>query len=140
MKMNMKNKMILGGVLLVVFVGLQLNGATGNTVHIILNVLFFTLVVLHLVVNRTVIKNIFKNISKFNKGRLVIYVLLLVAFIGALCSGLVLSELFFGQLNDADATTGHFRHGLATRVMIVMVAAHLISNNKKIKNFFGKRP
>ncbi|MCL1890547.1 MAG: hypothetical protein FWG00_00715 [Coriobacteriia bacterium] len=113
MKMSMKSKMILGCCMAALFLLLQLSRATGITVHLVVNILFFLLVVVHLTVNINVITSMLKNFSKVKKGRLVLYGVLLFAFLLAASTGLLTSELLTGGFGEGlDESLGAGGGGL----------------------------
>ena len=136
MKMGMKSRIILDALMLLTLVALMLAQNVGVTVHIVLSVLFFILLVIHCRVNW---KRIRASVHKAKVGRLALYLALLAFFLLAVLSGLMLSELLFGQLNATETLHWHRLHGWSTRLMLVSVVVHVLSNKKTLATFFANR-
>ena len=136
MKVKMKSRIILDGILLLTFIALILVQRASVAAHIVLVILFFIQLAIHCRINW---RRIRFSIHKAKVARLAIYLALLSFFFMAVCSGLVLSELFFGQLGSTGAAHWHHMHGLSTRLMLLAVVVHVVSNRKVLAAFFAKR-
>jgi len=132
----MNSRIILDGIMLFTFIALIPAQRVSVTAHIVLNVFFIIQLVIHCRMNW---KRIRVNIHKARAARLALHLALLGFFFMAVCSGLVLSELFFGQLGATQAAHWHHLHGLSTRLMLVAVVLHVLSNRKVLAAFFTKR-
>ncbi|MCL1799433.1 MAG: DUF4405 domain-containing protein [Eggerthellaceae bacterium] len=135
MKMSLERRIAFECGMLLVFVVLQMSHVTGVLVHEVLNAAFFVLVVLHWAVSWKRIRNI----HKATRARLVVFLVLPASFLAAVCSGIMLSGLLFGQLDAAGMETWHRAHGWSTRIMLVAVVFHLANNRKMLASFFTKR-
>ena len=136
MKLGMRSRIVIDSIMLLVLVVLLLGQGVGRTAHIALNVLFFILLVIHCIVNAKKLK---LSVRKIRIAQLAMYLTLLALFFLAISSGLMLSELLFGQLNDREALQWHRIHGWSTRLMFVAVLVHVFSNRKALAVFFSKK-
>ena len=116
---------------------------TGNKVHEILGTITFVLFIIHNILNIKWYKAILKGKHNFQRiFHIVINLLLLVAMLGMMVSGIMISSNVFSFLNIQTTMFGRKLHMLSTSwgfiLMEIHVGLHLNSMmskiNKKMKN------
>ena len=116
---------------------------TGNKVHEILGTITFVLFIIHNILNIKWYKAILKGNHNFQRiFHIVINLLLLVAMLGMMVSGIMISSNVFSFLNIQTTMFGRKLHMLSTSwgfiLMEIHVGLHLNSMmskiNKKMKN------
>ncbi len=116
---------------------------TGNKVHEILGTITFVLFIIHNILNIKWYKAILKGKHNFQRiFHIVINLLLLVAMLGMVVSGIMISSNVFSFLNIQTTMFGRKLHMLSTSwgfiLMAIHVGLHLNSMmskiNKKMKN------
>ena len=117
--------------------------ATENSVHEILGVITFVLFIIHNIINIKWYKTIFKGKHNFQRTfHIIINLLLFVAMIGIMVSGIMISADVFSFLNIPTTMFGRMLHMLSTSwgffLMAIHVGLHITSimnkMNIKMKN------
>ena len=133
--MKLRNRIFFDFFMLLVFVALQMNDATGNAVHEILGAAIVILVVIHCLINRKWIMNL----RKAKKSRLIINFALLAVFFVAIFSGMMQSDFLLGQAKAGDTERWFHMHAVSTRVMIAIGLLHILIHRKMIAAAFRRR-
>ncbi|MGM9970154.1 MAG: DUF4405 domain-containing protein [Anaeroplasma sp.] len=117
--------------------------ATGNKIHEILGTITFILFIIHNILNIKWYKSIVKGKHNFQRTfHIIINLLLLIAMIGMIISGIMISSTVFSFLNIQTTMFGRRLHMASTSwgfvLMAIHVGLHLNSMmskiNKKMKN------
>ena len=127
------------GILFIVLMGYHI---TGNKVHEILGIVTFVFFIIHNILNIKWYKTIFK--GKYNFRRiltLVVNVLLLIAMLGMIISGIMISNTF-SFLNISTTMFGRSLHMISTSWGFILMSIHvglhlniiLLKLNKKMKD------
>ena len=127
------------GILFIVMMGYHI---TGNKVHEILGIVTFVFFIIHNILNIKWYKTIFK--GKYNFRRiltLVVNVLLLIAMLGMIISGIMISNTF-SFLNIPTTMFGRSLHMVSTSCGFILMSIHvglhlniiLLKLNKKMKD------
>lgn len=116
---------------------------TGNKVHEILGTITFILFIVHNILNIKWYKSIFKGKHSFQRTfQIIINLLLLLAMIGMMVSGIIISSHVFAFLNIQTTMFGRTLHMASTSWGFVLMAIHvglhlnsmMTKINKKMKN------
>lgn len=121
-----KFRIILDIVMTCLFIVLMGYYATDNAVHEILGVITFVLFILHNIINIKWYTAIFK--GKHNIQRIfhiIINLLLFIAMIGMMVSGIIISSDVFDFLNIQTTTFGRKLHMISTSWGFVLMAIHV---------------
>ena len=141
--MKRKIKIIIDIAMTCLFIVLMAYFITDNKVHEILGTTTFVLFILHHILNINWYKSIFKGKHNFQRTfHIVINLLLFVAMIGMMVSGIMISADVFSFLNIPTTMFGRNLHMVSTSwgfvLMAIHVGLHLSSMmskiNKKMKN------
>ena len=127
------------GILFIVLMGYHI---TGNKVHEILGIVTFLFFIIHNILNIKWYKTIFK--GKYNFRRiltLVVNALLLIAMLGMIISGIMISNTF-SFLNISTTMFGRSLHMISTSWGFILMSIHvglhlniiLLKLNKKMKD------
>lgn len=138
-----KFRMILDIAMTIMFIILMGYYITGNTVHEILGTITFILFIIHNILNIKWYKSIFKGKHGFQRTfHIVINLLLFLAMIGMMVSGIMISAKVFSFLNIPTTMFARRLHMVSTSWGFVLMSIHVglhISGmmnklNKKMKN------
>lgn len=138
-----KFRIILDIIMTCLFIILMGYYATDNSVHEILGVITFVLFILHNILNIKWYKSIFKGKHNFQRTfHIIINLLLFIAMIGMMVSGIMISSDVFAFLNIQTTMFGRMLHMLSTSWGFVLMSIHVglhisgIMNklNRKMKN------
>ena len=117
--------------------------AIDNSVHEILGIITFVLFILHNILNIKWYKSIFKGKHNFQRTfHIVINILLFVAMLGMMVSGIMISSDVFAFLDIQTTMFGRMLHMLSTSWGFVLMSIHvglhitgmLNKLNRKMKN------
>lgn len=124
--MNKKFRIILDIVMTGLFIILMGYYITENVVHEILGVITFVLFILHNILNIKWYKSIFKGKHNFQRTfHIIINLLLFVAMIGMMVSGIMISADVFSFLNIPTTMFGRMLHMASTSWGFVLMATHV---------------
>lgn len=138
-----KFRVILDIAMTIMFIILMGYYITGNTVHEILGTITFILFIIHNILNIKWYKSIFKGKHGFQRTfHIVINLLLFLAMIGMMVSGIMISAKVFSFLNIPTTMFARRLHMISTSWGFVLMSIHVglhISGmmnklNKKMKN------
>ena len=138
-----KFRIILDIVMTCLFIVLMGYYVTDNTLHEILGTITFVLFILHNILNIKWYKSIFKGKHNFQRTfHIVINLLLFIAMIGMMISGIMISSDVFDFLNIKTPMFGRNLHIISTAWGFILMAIHVgfhitgIMNklNTKMKN------
>lgn len=138
-----KFRMILDIVMTLLFIILMGYYITDNTVHEVLGTITFVLFIIHNILNIKWYKSIFKGKHNFQRTfHIVINLLLFIAMLGMMISGIMISSEVFSFLNIKTTMFERNLHMISTAWGFVLMAMHvglhitsLMSKfNAKIKN------
>ena len=138
-----KFKTLLDITMTIMFIILMGYYATGNEVHEILGTITFILFILHNILNIKWYKSIFKGKHGFQRTfHIVINLLLFLAMLGMMISGIMLSSTVFSFLNIPTTMFARKLHMVSTSWGFALMAIHVglhitgLMNklNKKMKN------
>ena len=141
--MKKKFRIMLDIIMTILFITLMGYYITGNKVHEILGTITFILFIIHNILNIKWYKSIFKGKHNFQRTfHIIINLLLLIAMIGMMISGIMISANVFSFLNIQTTMFGRKLHMISTSwgfvLMAIHVGLHLNSMmskiNKKMKN------
>lgn len=112
---------------------------TGNKVHEILGTIAFVLFIIHNILNIKWYKSIFKGKHNFERTfHIIINLLLFIAMVGMMVSGIIISVNVFSFLNIQTTMFGRKLHMVSTSwgfiLMAIHVGLHLKSMMTKISN------
>ena len=138
-----KIKIVIDMLMYFIFVILMGHHITENLIHEILGTILFILFIVHHILNYRYYKTTFK--GKYNFKRvflLIIDLLLLIAMIGMMISGVIISSDVFTFLNIQTTIFGRKLHMISTSWAFVIMSIHLGLHlgvfinklNKKMKN------
>ena len=134
---------ILDIVMTILFIILMGYYVTDNTVHEVLGTITFILFILHNILNIKWYKSIFKGKHNFQRTfHIVINLLLFIAMLGMMISGIMISSEVFDFLNIKTSMFGRNLHMISTAWGFVLMVIHFVINikniikklNKKMKN------
>lgn len=138
-----KIRMILDITMTIMFIILMGYYITGNTVHEILGTITFVLFIIHNILNIKWYKSIFKGKHGFQRTfHIIINLLLFIAMIGMMISGIMISAKVFSFLNIQTTMFARKLHMISTSWGFVLMSIHVglhiagIMNklNNKMKN------
>ena len=138
-----KFRIILDIVMTCLFIVLMGYYVTDNTVHEVLGTITFLLFIIHNILNIKWYKNIFKGKHNFQRiFHIIINLLLFIAMIGMMISGIMISSDVFDFLNIKTTMIGRNLHMISTAWGFILIAIHVgfhitgIMNklNTKMKN------
>lgn len=138
-----KFRIILDIIMTCLFIVLMGYYVTDNTVHEILGTIMFLLFIIHNILNIKWYKNIFKGKHNFQRTfHIIINLLLFIAMLGMMISGIMISSDVFDFLNIKTTMIGKNLHMISTSWGFVLIAIHVgfhitgIMNklNTKMKN------
>lgn len=138
-----KVRMILDIVMTIMFIILMGYYITGNTVHEILGTITFVLFIIHNILNIKWYKSIFKGKHGFQRTfHIIINLLLFLAMIGMMVSGIMISAKVFSFLNIPTTMFARRLHMVSTSWGFVLMSIHVglhiagVMNklNNKMKN------
>ena len=138
-----KIRIILDIVMTCLFIVLMGYYITENNIHEILGTITFVLFIIHNILNIKWYKSIFKGKHNFQRiFHIVINLLLFIAMIGMMISGIMISSNVFEFLNIKTTMFGRSLHMISTAWGFILMAIHLglhITNfisrlNTKMKN------
>lgn len=141
--MKKKLRIIIDIAMTVLFVILMGYYITGNKVHEVLGTITFVLFMIHNILNIKWYKSIFKGKHSFQRTfHIIINLLLFIAMIGMMVSGMMISANVFSFLNIQTAMLGRRLHMVSTSWGFVLMAIHvglhlnsmMTKINKKMKN------
>lgn len=119
-------RMILDVVMTLLFIILMGYYATENEVHEILGTITFILFVIHHVLNIKWYKSIFKGKHNFQRTfHIILNLLLLIAMVGMMVSGIMISADVFAFLDIPTTMLGRRLHMLSTSWGFVLMAIHV---------------
>lgn len=123
----MKNfRIILDIVMTCLFIVLMGYYATENSVHEILGVITFVLFIIHNILNIKWYKSIFKGKHNFQRTfHIIINLLLFLAMLGMMISGIMISTDVFDFLNIRTTMFGRMLHMASTSWGFVLMAIHV---------------
>lgn len=108
------------------FIVLMAYYATDNAVHEILGVITFALFILHNILNIKWYKSIFKGKHNFQRTfHIIINLLLFVAMLGMMVSGIMISADVFAFLDIPTTMFGRMLHMVSTSWGFVLMAIHV---------------
>ena len=121
-----KIRIILDIAMTCLFIVLMGYYVTDNAVHEILGVITFVLFIIHNIINIKWYKSIFKGKHNFQRTfHIIINLLLFVAMIGMMISGIMISADVFSFLNIQTTMFGRMLHMLSTSWGFVLMAIHV---------------
>lgn len=121
-----KFRIILDIVMTCLFIVLMGYYATDNAVHEILGVITFVLFIIHNILNIKWYKSIFKGKHNFQRTfHIAINLLLFIAILGMMISGIMISADVFDFLNIKTTMFGRMLHMLSTSWGFVLMAIHV---------------
>lgn len=138
-----KFRIILDIVMTCLFIVLMGYYVTDNTVHEVLGTITFLLFIIHNILNIKWYKNIFKGKHNFQRiFHIIINLLLFIAMLGMMISGIMISSDVFDFLNIKTTMIGRNLHMISTAWGFILIAIHVgfhitgIMNklNTKMKN------
>ena len=135
MKMNIKKRIVLDGIMLFSLISLQAVEFVSAAIHEALGMFFFVLALFHCLINLNWIKKILKS----KKNRLIINIFLSIAFLAAISSGIMQSNVLFKNIVYANRSKWNHVHAWSTRVLLLIVIFHVINNRKMIEAAFYKK-
>ena len=119
-------RMILDVVMTLLFIILMGYYATENEVHEILGTITFILFIIHHVLNIKWYKSIFKGKHNFQRTfHIILNLLLLIAMVGMMVSGIMISADVFAFLDIPTTMFGRRLHMLSTSWGFVLMAIHV---------------
>lgn len=119
-------RMILYVVMTLLFIILMGYYATENEVHEILGTITFILFIIHHVLNIKWYKSIFKGKHNFQRTfHIILNLLLLIAMVGMMVSGIMISADVFAFLDIPTTMFGRRLHMLSTSWGFVLMAIHV---------------
>ena len=117
---------ILDIVMTILFIILMGYYVTDNTVHEVLGTITFILFILHNILNIKWYKSIFKGKHNFQRTfHIVINLLLFIAMLGMMISGIMISSEVFDFLNIKTSMFGRNLHMISTAWGFVLMAIHV---------------
>ncbi len=124
--MNKKFRIILDVIMTIMFIILMGYYATDNEVHEILGTITFVLFIIHNILNIKWYKGIFKGKHNFQRTfHIIINLLLFIAMVGMMVSGIMISADVFAFLNIPTTMFGRRLHMLSTSWGFVLMAIHV---------------
>lgn len=121
-----KFRIILDIIMTVLFIILMGYYITGNAVHEILGTITFVLFIIHNILNIKWYKSIFKGKHSFQRTfHIVINLLLFIAMIGMMISGIMISSDVFDFLNIKTTMFGRKLHMISTSWGYVLMSIHI---------------
>ena len=121
-----KFRIILDIVMICLFIVLMGYYITDNVVHEILGTITFVLFILHNILNIKWYKSIFKGKHNFQRTfHIVINLLLFIAMLGMMISGIMISSDVFDFLNIKTTMFGRSLHMILTSWGFVLIAIHV---------------
>ena len=134
-----KIRMILDITMTIMFIILMGYYITGNTVHEILGTITFVLFIIHNILNIKWYKSIFKGKHGFQRTfHIIINLLLFIAMIGMMISGIMISAKVFSFLNIQTTMFARKLHMISTSwgfvLMSIHVGLHLAGIMNKLNN------
>ena len=121
-----KFRIILDIIMTVLFIILMGYYITGNAVHEILGTITFVLFIIHNILNIKWYKSIFKGKHSFQRTfHIVINLLLFIAMIGMMISGIMISTDVFDFLNIKTTMFGRKLHMISTSWGYVLMSIHI---------------
>ena len=134
-----KFRTILDIVMTLLFIILMGYYVTDNTVHEVLGTITFVLFILHNILNIKWYKSIFKGKHNFQRTfHIIINILLFIAMLGMMISGIMISSDVFSFLNIKTTMFGRSLHMTSTAwgfvLMAIHVGLHIIAMMSKLNN------
>ena len=134
-----KVRMILDIAMTIMFIILMGYYITGNTVHEILGTITFVLFIIHNILNIKWYKSIFKGKHGFQRTfHIIINLLLFLAMIGMMVSGIMISAKVFSFLNIPTTMFARRLHMVSTSwgfvLMSIHVGLHIAGMMNKLNN------
>ena len=124
--MNKKFRIILDVMMTIMFIILMGYYATENEVHEILGTITFVLFIIHNILNIKWYKSIFKGKHNFQRTfHIIINLLLFVAMVGMMVSGIMISADVFAFLDIPTTMFGRRLHMISTSWGFVLMAIHV---------------
>lgn len=124
--MKRKIKIILDIVMTILFITLMGYYITNNFVHEILGTITFVLFIIHNILNIKWYTSIFKGNHNFKRiFHIIVNLLLFIAMIGMMVSGIIISSDVFDFLNIRTTTFGRRLHMISTSWGFVLMAIHV---------------
>lgn len=124
--MNKKFRIILDIVMTILFIILMGYYVTENEVHEILGAITFVLFIIHNILNIKWYKSIFKGKHSFQRTfHIIINLLLFIAMLGMMISGIMISADVFAFLDIPTTMFGRRLHMLSTSWGFVLMASHI---------------
>lgn len=121
-----KFRIILDIIMTVLFIILMGYYITGNVIHEILGTITFILFIIHNILNIKWYKSIFKGKHSFQRTfHIVINLLLFIAMIGMMISGIMISSDVFDFLNIKTTMFGRKLHMISTSWGFVLMSIHI---------------
>lgn len=121
-----KFRMILDIVMTLLFIILMGYYVTDNTVHEVLGTITFVLFIIHNILNIKWYKSIFKGKHNFQRTfHIIINLLLFIAMLGMMISGIMISSDVFDFLNIKTTMFGRNFHMISTAWGFVLMAIHV---------------
>lgn len=121
-----KFRMILDIVMTLLFIILMGYYVTDNTVHEVLGTITFVLFIIHHILNIKWYKSIFKGKHNFQRTfHIIINLLLFIAMLGMMISGIMISSDVFDFLNIKTTMFGRNLHMISTAWGFVLMAIHV---------------
>lgn len=124
--MKKKVKIIIDMIMIILIIILMGYHITGNQLHEIVGTITFILFIMHHVLNINWYKSLFK--GKYNFQRVLyitINILLFIAMIGIIISGIIISASVFSFLNIPTTTFGRKLHMISTSWGFALIAMHI---------------
>jgi|GEM_PF-6225553 len=132
--MKMENRIVLDYTMLLVLLLLMVKLMTGAIVHEALGVGFGLLATVHLLNNKTTIKNMWKN-----KGQFMLNAFLLLSLLSTTICGVMLSVALFRFLNIPYREIFYTVHTLSAYALLVLSLTHLALHINSIAAFLRKK-
>ena len=124
--MNRRFRIILDIMMTILFIILMGYYVTDNKVHEILGTITFVLFIIHNILNIKWYKSIFKGKHNFQRTfHIIINILLFVAMLGMMISGIMISAEVFAFLDIPTTMFGRRLHMLSTSWGFVLMAIHV---------------
>ena len=121
-----KFRIILDIIMTVLFIILMGYYITGNAVHEILGTITFVLFIIHNILNIKWYKSIFKGKHSFQRTfHIVINLLLFIAMLGMMISGIMISSDVFDFLNIRTTMFGRKLHMISTSWGYILMSIHI---------------
>lgn len=113
---------------------------TGNEVHEILGTITFVLFIVHNILNIKWYKSIFKGKHNFQRTfHIITNILLLIAMLGMMISGIMISSNVFSFLNIKTTMFGRRLHMLSTSWGFILMAIHMGLHLNSIMSKINKK-